>query len=152
MEPLYTCFILEQAQHDVTSMAWRGLGLAGSPPPRSRRNVFARLDHMSGQERLRKIFRIQCHDEIGPASFSATAEGIVSRIGRDAWQSKDRNKLRLLSQQVDYLPDEWTPDAQPCQDSFVFQKNLIAHQPDKRIPFDPVPEQIGAWILGSDLG
>ena len=107
---------------------------------------------MSGQVRLRKILRIQCHDEIGSASFSATAEGIVSRIGRDAWQSRGRNKFRLLSQQIDYLPDEWTPDAQPFQYSFVFQKNLIAHQPDKPIPFDPVPKQIGAWILGSDLG
>ncbi len=70
-------------------------------PSHSRRNILARFDHMGGQERLRKILRIQCHDEIGSASFSATAEGIVSRIGRD--------------------------------------------------PFDPVPEQIGAWILGSDL-
>jgi len=107
---------------------------------------------MSGQVRLRKILRIQCHDEIGSASFSATAEGIVSRIGRDIWQSRGRNKFRLLSQQIDYLTEEWTPDAQPSQDSFVFQKNLIAHQPDKRIPFDPVPKQFGAWILGSDLG
>jgi hypothetical protein len=107
---------------------------------------------MGGQECLRKILRIQGHDEIGLASFSAAAEGIVSRIGRDTWQSRRRNKFRLLSQQIDYLPDEWTPDAQPFQDSFVFQKNLIGHQPDKRIPFDPVPEQIGAWILGSDLG
>jgi hypothetical protein len=106
---------------------------------------------MGGQKRLRKILRIQCHDEIGSASLSATAEGIVARIGRDAWKSRSRNKLRLLSQQIDYLPDEWTPDAQPSQDSFVFQKNLIAYQPDKSIPFDPVPEQIGAWILGSDL-
>jgi hypothetical protein len=104
------------------------------------------------QERLRKIFWIQCHDEIGSASFSATAEGIVSWIGRDAGQGRGRNKFRLLSQQIDYLPDEWPPDAKLSQDSFVFQKNLIAHQPDKRIPFDPVPEQIGAWILGSDLG
>jgi len=82
---------------------------------------------MGGQERLREILRIQCHDEIGSASFSAAADGIVSRIGRDAWQSSGRNKFRLLSQQIDYLPDEWTPDAQPLQDSFVFQKNLIAH-------------------------
>jgi hypothetical protein len=106
---------------------------------------------MGGQERLRKILRIQCHDEIGSASFGATAERIVSRIGRDAWQSRGGNKFRLLSQQIDYLPDEWTPDAQPFQDSFVFQENLTAHQPDKLIPFDPVPEQIGAWIPGSDL-
>ena len=89
---------------------------------------------MSGQERLRKIFRIQCHDEIGPASFGAPAEGIVSWVGRDAWQSSGRNKFRILSQQIDYLPDEWTPDAQPSQDLFVFQKNLTAHQPDKRTP------------------
>jgi hypothetical protein len=27
----------------------------------------------------------------------------------------------------------------------------MAYQPDKRIPFDPVPEQVGTWILGSDL-
>jgi hypothetical protein len=106
---------------------------------------------MGGQEPLRKIFRIRCHDEIGPASFGATAEGIVSRIGRDAWQSRGRDMFRLLSQQIDYLSDEWTPDAQPFQDPFVFQENLIAHQPGKRIPFDPVPEQIGAWIPGSDL-
>ncbi len=100
---------------------------------------------------MRKILWIQCHDEIGTASFSATAEGIVPRIGRDAWQSRRRNKFRLLSQQIDYLTEEWTPDAQPSQDSFVFQKNLIAHQPDKPIRCDPVPEQIGAWVLGSDL-
>jgi hypothetical protein len=137
---------------------------AALPPPldpqtwllsRSRRNIFARFDYVSRQEPLRKILRIQCHDEIGPASFSARANGIVSGIGRDAWQSRGRNKFRLLSQQIDYLPplvaDEWTPDAQPPQDSFVFQKNLMVHQPDKRIPFDPVPEQIGAWIPGSDL-
>ena len=120
-------------------------------PSRSRRNIFARFDHEGGQELLRKILRIQCHDEIGSASFSATAEGIVSRIGRDTWKTSGRNKFRLLSQQIDYLPNEWTPDAQPSQDSFVFEKNLIAHQPDKRILFDPVPEQMGAWILGSDL-
>lgn len=106
---------------------------------------------MRGQERLRKILRIQCHDEIGPASFGATAEGIIAWIGRDAWQSRGRNKFRLLSQQIDYLPGEWTPDAKPSQDSFIFQKNFIAHQPDKHIPFDPVPEQTGAWILGSNL-
>src|SRR6266849_6346155 len=82
-------------------------------PSRSRRNIFARFDHMGGQERLRKILRIQCHDEIGSASFSATAEGIVARIGRGAWQSRGRNKFRILSQQIDYLPDKWTPDAQP---------------------------------------
>jgi len=137
----------------VRSKAWANRPLDPQTwlPSRSRRNIFARLGHMGGQERLRKILRIQCHDEIGSASFNATAEGIVSRIGRDAWQSRGRNKFRLLSQQIDYLPDERTPDAQPSQDSFVFQKNLIAHQPDKRIPFDPVPEQIGAGILGSDL-
>jgi hypothetical protein len=56
-----------------------------------------------------------------------------------------------LSQQIDYLPDEWTPDAQPCQDSFVFQKNLVTHQPDKRVPFNPVPEQFSNWVLGRDL-
>ena len=100
---------------------------------------------------MRKILRVQCHDEIGPASFGAPAEGIVSWVGRDAWQSSGRNKFRILSQQIDYLPDKWTPDAQLSQDLFVFQKNLIAHQPDKRIRCDPVPEQIGAWILGSDL-
>jgi len=120
-------------------------------PSRSRRNIFARFDHMGGQKRLRKILQIECHDEIGSAGFSATAEGIVSWIGRDTWQSSGRNTFRLLSQQIDYLPDECTPDAQPSQDSFVFQKNLVAHQPDKRIPVDPVPEQIGAWILGSGL-
>ena len=59
--------------------------------------------------------------------------------------------FRLFAQEIDYLPDEWTTDAQPCQDSLVFKKDLIAHQPDKRIPFNPVPEQLGAWILGSDL-
>ena len=59
--------------------------------------------------------------------------------------------LRLLSQQIDYCTDEWTPHAQPSQDSFVFQKNLITYRPDKRVPFDPVPEQLGAWILGSDI-
>lgn len=59
--------------------------------------------------------------------------------------------FRLLSQQIDYLPDEWTPNAQLSQDTFVFQKNLIADQPDKHIPFNPVPEQLGAWIPGSDL-
>lgn len=123
-----------------------------SPPSRSRRNIFARSDHMGGQERWRKILWIQCHDEIGKASFSATAEGIVSWIRRDARQSSGRNKFRLLSQQIDDLPNEWTPDAQPSQDSFVFQKNLIAHQPDKSVSFDPIPEQIGARILGSDLG
>jgi hypothetical protein len=100
---------------------------------------------------LREIFWVQRHNEIGSASFSARAEGIVSRIGRDVWKSRGRNKFRLLSQQIDYLPDEWTPDAQPSQDSLVFQKNVITHQPDKRVPFDPVPEQLGAWILGSDL-
>jgi hypothetical protein len=109
-------------------------------PSSSRRNIFTRLDDMGGQQRLRKILRIQCHDEIGPASFSATTEGIVARIGRDARQSGGRNKFRLLPQQIDYLSDEWTPDTQPFQDSLVLQKNLIAHQPDKRIPFDPVPE------------
>ena len=62
-----------------------------------------------------------------------------------------RNKFRLLSQQIDYLPDEWPPDTQSSQDSFVFKKDFIAQQPEKRIPFDPVPEQFGAWILGNDL-
>ena len=65
--------------------------------------------------------------------------------------SQGRDKFRLLSQQIDYLPDEWTPDAQLSQHPFVFQKNLIAHQPDKRIPFNPVPEQTGARIPGSDF-
>jgi len=97
------------------------------------------------------MLRIQRHDETCPASFSARAEGIISRIGRDVWQSRGRDKFRLLSQQINYLPDEWTPDTQLCQDAFVFQKNLITHQPDKRVPFDPVPEQLGAWILGRDL-
>ncbi len=106
---------------------------------------------MSRQECLREILRIQRHDEIGLASLGTCTEGIISRIGRDVWQSGGRNKVGPLSQQIDYLPDQWTPDAQPSQDSLVFQKNLITHQPDKRIPFDPVPEQIGAWILGSDL-
>jgi hypothetical protein len=100
---------------------------------------------------LREIFRIQRHHEIGAANFGAAAEGVVARIRRDIWQSRGRNKFRLLSQQIDYLPDEWAPDAKLSQDSFIFQKNFIAHQPGKRIPFDPVPEQIGAWILGSDL-
>src|SRR5205823_8495305 len=55
-------------------------------------------------------------------SFSATAERIVSGIGRDVWQSRGRNKFRLLSQQIDYLPDEWTPDAQPSQDPLVSRR------------------------------
>jgi hypothetical protein len=100
---------------------------------------------------LREIFRIQGHNEIGSAGFSTRAEGIVSRIGRNIWKSRGGNRFRFLSQQIDYLPDEWTPYAQPSQDSFIFQKNLIAHEPDKRIPFDPVPEQFGAWIPESDL-
>ena len=100
---------------------------------------------------MREISRIQCHDEIGPASFSARAERIVSRIGREVWQGLGRNKFRLLSQQIDYPPDEWPPDTQPSQDSFVFKENLIVHQPEKRILFDPVPEQTGARILRSDL-
>ena len=57
----------------------------------------------------------------------------------------------LFAQEIDYFTDDWTTDAQPPQDSFVFQEYFIAHQPDKRIPFDPIPEQFGAWILGSDL-
>ena len=38
-----------------------------------------------------------------------------------------------------------------CRDPLVFKQNLVAHQPDKRIPFDPIPEQFGAWILWRDL-
>jgi hypothetical protein len=76
---------------------------------------------------LREIFRIQRDNEIGSASFSASAEGIVSWIGRDVWKSRGRNMFRLFAQEIDYLPDEWAPDAQPSQDSFVFQKNLITH-------------------------
>jgi hypothetical protein len=100
---------------------------------------------------LWEIFRIERHDEICPASFNAAAERIVSRIGRDIWKKRGWDKFRLLSQKIDDLPDECTPDAQPSQDSLVFHKNLVAHQPDKCILFDPVPEQVGAWILGSDL-
>jgi hypothetical protein len=59
--------------------------------------------------------------------------------------------FRLFAQEIDYFTDDWTTDAQPPQDSFVFKKDFIAHQPDKRIPFDPIPEQFGAWILRSDL-
>lgn len=84
------------------------------------------------------------HDEIGPASFSTRAEGIVSRIGRDVWKGRGKDKFRLLSQKIYYLSDKWTPDAQPAQDAFVFQKNLLAYQPDKRILLDPVPEELGA--------
>ena len=103
------------------------------------RNTVARFDDMGRQERLRKVFQIQRYDEISSASFSARAEGIVSRIGRDVGKSGNRDEFRLLSQQIDYPSDEWTPDAQPCQDPFVFQKNLIVYQPDKRISLDPVP-------------
>jgi hypothetical protein len=60
---------------------------------------------------LRKILRIQRHDEIRSASFSATAERIVSRIGRDVWKGRGRNRFRLLSKQNDYLPDEVAPYA-----------------------------------------
>jgi len=74
---------------------------------------------------LREILRIQRHDEIGAANFGAPAKGIVARIRGNIWQGRGRNKFRLLSQQIDYLPDEWTPDAQLPQDSLVFQKNLI---------------------------
>jgi hypothetical protein len=60
---------------------------------------------------LRKILRIQRHDEIRSASFRATAERIVSRIGRDVWKGRGRNRFRLLSKQIDYLPDEVAPYA-----------------------------------------
>jgi hypothetical protein len=30
--------------------------------------------------------------------------------------------FRLFAQEIGYLPDEWTPDAQPSQDSFVFRR------------------------------
>jgi len=96
-----------------------------------------------------KSFGVQRHDEIGLASLSACTEGIMSRIGRDVWQSGGGNKIRPRSQQIDYLPDEWTQDAQPSQDSLVFQKNLIAAR--QTYPLRSSPEQIGAWILGSDL-
>jgi hypothetical protein len=98
-----------------------------------------------------KSFGVQRHDDIGSPSFSARADGIISGIGRDVWQSRRRNKFRLLSQQIDYLPNELTPDAYLSKTRLYSRENLIAHQPDKRIPIDPVPEYSGAWILGSDL-
>jgi hypothetical protein len=59
--------------------------------------------------------------------------------------------FRLFAQEIDYVTDDWTTDTQPPQDSFVLKKHFIVHQPDKRIPFDPIPEQFGAWILQSGL-
>jgi len=59
--------------------------------------------------------------------------------------------FRFSSQQVDNLPDQRTPDAQLSQDLFVFQKSFIAHQPDKGVSFDPVPQQSGAGILGNRI-
>jgi hypothetical protein len=76
---------------------------------------------------LRKILRIQCHDEISFAPFSAGADGIVARIRGDVWKSRGRDMFRLFTQEIDYLTDDWTTDSQPPQDSFVFQKNLITH-------------------------
>lgn len=58
--------------------------------------------------------------------------------------------FRPFAQEIDYLTDDWTTDAQPPQNSLVFQKNLITNEPDKRIPLNPVPEQFGAWILERD--
>lgn len=59
--------------------------------------------------------------------------------------------FRFFAQEIDYLADGWTTDAQPLQDSFVFKKNFIAHKPDERILFDPVPEQPGTRIFWGDL-
>ncbi len=57
----------------------------------------------------------------------------------------------LFAQQIDYFTDNRTADAQPRQDLFVFNNDLVAHQPDKRVPFDPAPEKVRAWILRRDF-
>jgi hypothetical protein len=55
---------------------------------------------------LREIFWVQRHDEIGSASFSAAAKGIVARIRGDVWKSRGRDVFRLFAQEIDYLTDD----------------------------------------------
>lgn len=96
---------------------------------------------------MRKILGIQRHNEIGAPSFSAAAKGIVSRIRRYVWRSGNNHKFRLFPYEIDYSADELATDAEACQNSLVFKQDFICHEPEKRIPLNPVPEQFGAWIL-----
>lgn len=76
---------------------------------RSRWDIFAWPDHVSRQQLLREILRIQCHDEVGPANLSASTERIVPGIGRDVWNSRNGDKLSLFLYEIDTLyrrPDD----------------------------------------------
>lgn len=59
--------------------------------------------------------------------------------------------FRLFAQEIDYLADYRTTNSQARQNLLVFKQDFIAYQPDKCVLFNPVPEQFGAWILGSNL-
>jgi hypothetical protein len=55
---------------------------------------------------LRKIFRIQSHNKVGPTSFGTGTKRIIAGIGRDIWQFGDRYEFRFLAQQIDDFANE----------------------------------------------
>jgi len=59
--------------------------------------------------------------------------------------------LRLFTYEIDHLADDRATDAETCQNMLVFKQDFVAYEPNKCIPFNPVPEQLGAWILGTNL-
>jgi hypothetical protein len=60
--------------------------------------------------------------------------------------------FRLFAQEIDYPSDEWTPDAQPSQDSFVFQKNLILTSQTNISPSIQSRRSLALGFLGAISG
>jgi hypothetical protein len=71
----------------------------------------------------------------------ACADCVVVRIRRHIAFLANSYELRLLTEQVDDVPDEMPSYTEPCEDPFVFRKNLFRYEPDEGSMLKPITKK-----------
>jgi hypothetical protein len=86
---------------------------------------------------LRKVFWVQCDDEVSIAVLGTITNVIVVRVRRKIAGRAGLDVFTLGPQRVNDFSDERTADAKPGEHFSVLPEDFIADQPDERPLFHP---------------
>ena len=115
-----------------------------SPPDPVRWQRFVRPHDLCRQAALRKVLRVERHNEIGRAQVGAGPEWRIAGIRFCRNGTRRLDKLGLAPQEIDDTADDGPAHAQPSKHFGVLVENIGRDQPRESVVLDSIVEKLGA--------